>query len=457
MGRCSIAPVAARSVSPPNPPRITLKNERFVPLHMIQERIASEEPTSAPVMMSASPAGGWTSTRSPNPLSHHRGSLMSAPVASISVLPSHGIPRSGAVGRHAYERRGRVLRHSARSSIAAHPKQTAFWTHAHDHRRKVASCAAPTLPGDAPTYERHRPEQTPLYALVEEHFPQFLERLDAEGVSLPHFVVEEFEAYLKCGRLEYGFLRVKCDACRHEKLVGFSGKRRGFCPSCGARRMAETAAHLVEHVLPEQPIRQWVLSFLSAILPYTNAAWETRSIFLNFLIRKLPAPKQEDLSKGILEAIDMDSYRVEKQAMQKFMLADEDAEIGPIPAEEGGGRPEPELDRLSNIIATFNDLFGDIAWQDRDRVRRLITEEIPSRVAVDTAVRNARENSDRENARIEHDRALVRVMTSAMKDDTELFKQFMDNDGFKRWMTDTVFALAYEQAKTAPSGTTIDS
>ena len=88
-------------------------------------------------------------------------------------------------------------------------------------------------------------------------------RLEAEGVSLPHFVREEFEAYLKCGRVEYGFLRVKCDACRQEKLVAFSCKRRGFCPSCGARRMAETAAHLVEHVLPEQPIRQWVLSFAS--------------------------------------------------------------------------------------------------------------------------------------------------------------------------------------------------
>ena len=125
----------------------------------------------------------------------------------------------------------------------------------------MAASTAPALPGDAPAYERHRPEQTPLYALVEEHFPRFLERLDAEGVSLPHFVIEEFEAYLECGRLEYGFLRVKCDACRHEKLVAFSCKRRGFCPSCGARRMADTAAHLVEHVLPKQPIRQWVLSF----------------------------------------------------------------------------------------------------------------------------------------------------------------------------------------------------
>ena len=96
---------------------------------------------------------------------------------------------------------------------------------------------------------------------VEEHYPQFLERIDAEGVLLPHFVIEEFEASLKCRRLEYGFLRVKYDACRHEKLVAFSCEHHGFCPSCGARRMAETAAHLVEHVLPKQPIRQWVLSF----------------------------------------------------------------------------------------------------------------------------------------------------------------------------------------------------
>ena len=186
-------------------------------------------------------------------------------------------------------------------------------------------------------------------------------------------------------------------------------------------------------------------AFLSSILPYTNAGWEKRSIFLNFLIPKLPAPPDEDLSKGILDAIDMDSYRVEKRAMQTIVLPDEDAEIGPVPTEEGGGRPESELDRLSNIISTFNDLFGDIAWEDSHRVRRLITEEIPSRVAVDTAFRNARENSDKENARIEHDRALLRVMTGVMKDDTELFKQFVDNEGFKRWMSDTVFGLAYDR------------
>ena len=188
--------------------------------------------------------------------------------------------------------------------------------------------------------------------------------------------------------------------------------------------------------------------FLSAVLPYRNAGWEKRSIFLNLLVPKLPAPEEPDLAKGILDAIDLDSYRVEKQAMQKILLPDEDAEIGPVPTSTGGARPDPELDRLSSILRTFNEHFGDIQWEDVDRVRQLIIDTIPSRVAADTAFRNARQNSDRQNARIEHDKALMRVMTAVMRDDTELFKQFVDNASFKRWLTDTVFSLAYEPAGT---------
>ena len=187
-------------------------------------------------------------------------------------------------------------------------------------------------------------------------------------------------------------------------------------------------------------------AFLSSILTYNNQDWEERSIFLNFLIPKLPSPVEEDLSKGILETIDMDSYRVEKRAMQKIMLEDEDAEIEPVPGVGGAGKGEVEIDRLSAIIEQFNDLFGSIDWQHADRVSEMITETIPAKVAQDTAFKNARENSDRENARIEHDRALARVMTSIMKDDTELFKQFVDNTDFKRWLGDTVFRLAYAAA-----------
>jgi type I restriction enzyme R subunit len=187
--------------------------------------------------------------------------------------------------------------------------------------------------------------------------------------------------------------------------------------------------------------------FLASILPYTNAEWEKLSIFLNLLVPGLPAPREEDLSKGILEMIDMDSYRVEKKAAISIQLPDADARIDPIPAFGGGRQPEPELDRLSNIIKTFNDHFGNISWSDADRVNRLITEEIPARVAADSAYQNARNNSDKQNARIEHDKALLRVMTALLKDDTELFKQFSDNEGFRRWLSDAIFALTYTEAK----------
>ncbi len=195
-------------------------------------------------------------------------------------------------------------------------------------------------------------------------------------------------------------------------------------------------------------------SFLAQILPYTNAEWEKLSIFLNFLIPKLPAPVEEDLAKGLLESIDMDSYRVEKRAAMRVQLPDEDAEIGPVPASGGGRKPEPELDRLSNIIKTFNDQFGSIAWTHQDRVRKLITEEIPGLVAADTAYGHARLNSDKQNARIEHDKALARVMTGFVQDDTELFKQFTDNESFHRWLSDVVFNLTYEQPPggEAPAG-----
>jgi len=187
--------------------------------------------------------------------------------------------------------------------------------------------------------------------------------------------------------------------------------------------------------------------FLSSILPYTNADWEKLSILLNFLIPKLPAPIEEDLSAGILEAIDMDSYRVEKQAVVSIQLPDADAEIKPVPDDGGGRKTDPDLDRLSNILKVFNDQFGNIKWSDEDRVNRLIIEDIPRRVSADPAYKNAIQNSDKQNARIEHDKALTRVMTDVLKDDMELFKQFMDNESFRHWMAQTVFGLTYEEDK----------
>ena len=100
-----------------------------------------------------------------------------------------------------------------------------------------------------------------VYQMVEQYADAFFAHLSERDATLPRFVRDQFEAYLRRGRIEHGFLRVKCSQCHHEHLVAFSCKCRGFCPSCSARRMVETAAHLVDHVFPRVPVRQWVLSF----------------------------------------------------------------------------------------------------------------------------------------------------------------------------------------------------
>jgi type I restriction enzyme R subunit len=190
-------------------------------------------------------------------------------------------------------------------------------------------------------------------------------------------------------------------------------------------------------------------SFLAAVLPYTFREWELLATFLNFLVPKLPAPKEDDLSKGVLESIDMDSYRVEVQAQMAISLADQDATLEPVPLGGGGGKREPDLDLLSNIVKAFNDQWGSIPWKDGDKVRKVITEEIPEKVAADKAYQNARKNSDKQSARLEHDKALARVMTDLLADHTELFKQFSDNPSFQKWLKDMVFNMTYDDDEAA--------
>jgi type I restriction enzyme R subunit len=180
-------------------------------------------------------------------------------------------------------------------------------------------------------------------------------------------------------------------------------------------------------------------SFLSSVIPYSNAEWEKLSILLNLLIPKLPAPKEEDLAKGILEAIDMDSYRVEKKAVLKIALEDKDAEIEPVPTKTGGSKSEPELDRLSNILKTFNEQDGTL-FTDTDRVAKRIRDDIAPKVAADAAYQNAKENTPH-TARMAHDQALAKVMQHLLKDDTQVYKQFVENESFKRFVGDIVYAI----------------
>jgi type I restriction enzyme, R subunit len=179
--------------------------------------------------------------------------------------------------------------------------------------------------------------------------------------------------------------------------------------------------------------------FLASVMPYTKPEWERLSILLNLLIPKLPAPKEDDLSQGILEAIDMDSYRVEKKAVMQIALADADAQIEPLPVEGGGHKGEPELDRLSNILKTFNENFGTL-FTDGDRVAKRIRDDIAPKVAADVAYQNAKENTPH-TARMAHDQALGKVMQHLLKDDTQVYKQFVENDSFRRFVGDMVYAL----------------
>jgi type I restriction enzyme, R subunit len=242
--------------------------------------------------------------------------------------------------------------------------------------------------------------------------------LDAAQVYSPEQVQALVELFL--GGAERDQLDPILDACvavyqdrlDEDQQVDFKGKAKVFCRT---------------------------YDFLASVMPYTNREWEKLSILLNLLTPKLPAPKEEDLAKGIIEAIDMDSYRVEKKAVMKLALADEDAEIEPVPADGEGRKSEPELDRLSNILKNFNERFGTL-FTDTDRVAKRIRDDIAPKVAADTAYQNAKENTPH-TARMAHDQALGKVMQILLKDDTQVYKQFVENESFRRSVSDMVYAL----------------
>jgi type I restriction enzyme R subunit len=127
-------------------------------------------------------------------------------------------------------------------------------------------------------------------------------------------------------------------------------------------------------------------------------------------------------------------------------LADGEAEIDPVPDAGAGGRPEPELERLSEIVASFNALFGNIPWQDEERIRQRVTEEVPAKVAEDSTYQTAMANNDRTNAKVAMVDALGKVMLDLVKDETQLFKEHSDNQDFKKWFEDAVFRATYRKS-----------
>jgi hypothetical protein len=142
------------------------------------------------------------------------------------------------------------------------------------------------------TYARRRPEQTVLYRLVQQHLETYLALAcegDGDGHAVPGYVERELQRYLECGILAYGFCRARCPACGHDFLVAFSCQGRGICPSCNARRMAQTAAHLVDHVFPPLLVRQWVLSVPKRLRWYLEREPKAVTAVLHTLLRVVEA------------------------------------------------------------------------------------------------------------------------------------------------------------------------
>lgn len=178
-------------------------------------------------------------------------------------------------------------------------------------------------------------------------------------------------------------------------------------------------------------------NFLSAILPIGQIEWTKKSIFFELLIHRLPAPTDNEGIKKIIESIDLESYRLEKQNEINIVLENKDGEISSNNV--AAARVfEPDMESLDIIIANFNDIFGNIDWNDKDNVARQI-KQLPCMVAKDERIINAIKNSDKENIKIEYENVLADVMRAIMKDNMELFLQFTSNMGFKKWLSDCVF------------------
>ena len=184
-------------------------------------------------------------------------------------------------------------------------------------------------------------------------------------------------------------------------------------------------------------------SFLASILPYTNVEWEQLSIFLRFLIPKLPAPDDPDLAKGILDAIDMESYRVEARKAIEIALEDEEGQIEPPPAGDAGFGSEPEIDRLSAILQTFNDLFADAGFTEEDRVKamRNIEGPIMDAIAGNATLQDTHASGDEQNTMLAFNDAFRNALSANVSTNLQVYKKQQDDRLFRQGLERLVFGL----------------
>jgi type I restriction enzyme R subunit len=187
-------------------------------------------------------------------------------------------------------------------------------------------------------------------------------------------------------------------------------------------------------------------SYLAKIIDFNNVQWEKLWWYLKFLVPKLTLEKTDDSTDGIIESIDMESYRPAKQGKGDIILGSDVGVVSPIPVDVRGGKPEPELDTLENILNAFNQRFGDIDWTDKDKVNQILTERIPADMKADAKIIKDITNSpDRQNAKISSDKKLSDLMQKYLHTQTEIYKKFTSDKDFERRYKEFIFDILWEK------------
>lgn len=185
-------------------------------------------------------------------------------------------------------------------------------------------------------------------------------------------------------------------------------------------------------------------AFLSKILSFNNAYWERLYWFLKFLMPKIKVTETNDLAKGILEAVDLDSYRLTRVTEDDIKL-NGGGELDPTPPIMKGSKGESEFDKLEAIINEFNTRFGIDTWTDDDKIKAFLFQQLPADFAKDQATVNTVNNSDKQNAKITSDKKVEDLMQDVIFTYTDLYKKFSDDKDFKRQYLDFVFDKIWKQ------------
>lgn len=178
--------------------------------------------------------------------------------------------------------------------------------------------------------------------------------------------------------------------------------------------------------------------FLAQIVPFVNPYLERLYLFINHLQNKLGKPKDEDLAQGILDNIDIESYRLQKEGVFNIKL-EQGEELKPIPTEMRGGVADPEMDYLSNIVNAFNNRFGT-AFTNEDKVKKMTTD-IMNDVSQDQKFKDAFEHSDEQNAKITFEEVLKRKLIDHIESNFEVFKEYNDNKEFRDFFSGIMFDM----------------